>query len=472
MALGFNTSSRVWAASAGASAAAFRRLPPLDGVVLTDPTSLAGYADDAGSSVHETPIAVLLPGSVQDIQKMVRFCATHCIRVAGRGQGHTTFGQSQVGGGLVIDMATINQVHSIGTDSASVGAGLKWSDLVPQTLAQGRIPPVLTGYIGLSIGGTLSVGGVSPNYRAGCQVDHVRELDVVTGTGDLVTCSMSKNRDLFEMSLAGLGQCGIITRAKVDLVPAHEMVRVYTLNYLDPAAFFDDFRELLRRGEVHEVYNFGGPDGAGGWVYQLTVDQPFNAGSPPDDAFLLRGLTQPASAAGISDMPALDFTLRVDTVIEFFKQIGLWHGVLHPWFDVFLPDRTVERYVTDVTASLTPEDVGPTGFLLLFPLRRSSLTRPLLRVPDCDDWVYLYDILTAAAVPGPDPAFEARMEARNRSLFEKARRAGGTRYPIGTLPFNHVDWVLQYGEQWPRLARLKRKFDPAGILTPGPGIFP
>ena len=416
-------------------------------------------------------MAVLLPGSVNDIQKMVRFCANHCIAVGARGQGHTTFGQSQVGGGLVIDMATINQVHAIGNNSANVGAGLMWSELVPQTLARGRVPPVLTGYIGLSVGGTLSVGGVSPDNRGGAQVDNTRELDVVTGTGDLVTCSMNKNRDLFEMALAGLGQCGLITRAVVDLVPSKAMVRIWTLNYLDPAAFFSDLRELLRRGEIEEIYNFGGSDGAGGWVYQLTLNQHFDPASPPDTNFLLRGLTQPPSAAVITDLSALDYAFRVDTTIDFFKEIGLWHGVLHPWFDVFLPHRSVESYVTEVTAALTPEDVGPTGFLLLFPLRRSSLKRPLLRVPECDDWVYLYDILTAAAVPGPNPDFQSRMEQRNRNLFEKARRVGGTRYPIGTLPFNRTDWILHYGEEWPRLARLKRRFDPAGILTPGPGIF-
>ncbi|MFZ5891719.1 MAG: FAD-binding protein [Myxococcota bacterium] len=467
--LGFNTSSRAWAAQA--SGTAFSQLPPLDGVVLTDPTSLAPYATDAGSSVHETPVAVLLPGSVSDIQKMVRFCARHDIKVAARGQGHTTFGQSQVRGGLVIDMASINQIHSIEPGRANVGAGLKWSDLVSVTIPQGQKPPVLTGYLGLSIGGTLSVGGMSSNSHHGAQVDNVRELDVVTGRGELVTCSLRRHRDLFEMALAGLGQCGIITRAVLDLVPAPPLVRSYTINYSDPAAFFEDLRTLLERGELSDVYNFGLPDAAGGWIYQLTAAQPFDPASPPDDAVLFRDLTMPLSAVEAADVPALEFALRVDALIDFLKQLGLWDGVLHPWFDVFLPDRSVESYVTSVVSSLTPEDVGPTGFLLLLPQRRSKLTRPLLRVPDCEEWVYLFDILTAAPGPGPDPDFESRMIQRNRRLFEQARAVGGTRYPIGTLTFSHFDWVFQYREQWPRLAFLKRRFDPSGILTPGPGIF-
>ena len=48
---------------------------------------------------------------------------------------------------------------------------------------------------------------------------------------------------------------------------------------------------------------------------------------------------------------------------------------------------------------------------------------------------------------------------------------GGTRYPIGTLPFDRRDWRQQYGDDYDVFKRLKQRFDPDGILTPGPGIF-
>lgn len=110
--LGFDPAARGWIATARAGhrhprgCEPFDRLPELDGMVTTDPAAVAPYASDAGSIVHKTPIAVLFPGSVTDIQKMVRFCRRHRISVACRGQGHTTFGQSQVEGGLVIDMGS------------------------------------------------------------------------------------------------------------------------------------------------------------------------------------------------------------------------------------------------------------------------------------------------------------------------------------------------------------------------------
>lgn len=468
--LGFNPVARQWVTEAQAAQAPFARVPALEGELVSDAASLAHHSTDAGNSVVAVPVAVLRPASAKDISKMVKYCRRLGIQVAAHGQGHTTFGQSLVGGGLAIEMGTLKRIHSIEPGRAVVDAGLRWSELLPATLAQGLTPPVLTGYIGLSIGGTLSVGGISSGNSRGAQVDHVRELQVVTGEGDIVTCSECDNRDLFLAVLAGLGQCGIITRATIDLVPAFERARTYLLHYTDNATFFADLRTLLRRGELTDVFTLWFPDGAGGWLYQLNAVSFFNPSSPPDDAQLLRGLSFDASSPPPQDSSFYDFATRVDGAIEFFKAVGLWHNVQHPWFDVFLPEREVENYVGRVVPTLTPEDVGPTGFMLLFPQKRSKFSRPLLRLPH-DEWVYLYDILTAAPQPGFDQAFEEQMLARNRRLFVQARAQGGTRYPIGSLRFDRSDWVRHYGEVYPWFARQKRRFDPDKILTPGPGIF-
>jgi len=89
---------------------------------------------------------------------------------------------------------------------------------------------VLTAYLGLTVGGTLSIGGVgTTTFRHGAQVDHVHELQAVTGEGQLVMCSETRHRDLFEAALAGQGQCAIMTRAVLRLVPAAGMVREYVL---------------------------------------------------------------------------------------------------------------------------------------------------------------------------------------------------------------------------------------------------
>jgi FAD/FMN-containing dehydrogenase len=465
---GFDPATRSWVSEA--QAAPFHHLPDLDGTIETDPAVLAPYTTDSGSMVHKTPVAVLFPGSVRDIQKMVRFCNRHHIKVAVRGQGHTTFGQSLVEAGLVIDMATISEIHSISTTEADVEAGATWKQLVQAAVPLGATCPVLTGYINLSIGGTLAVGGISPNYRRGAQVDQVREMWVVTGCGDLERCSMHHKRDLFEAVLAGLGQCGIVVRVKMKMIPAPTQARTFLLNYVDHAQFFADFRTLLDRNEFDGVFMLGAPLETGGFVRQLNAIK-YHNGSPPDPNDILRDLSLPPEAATIQDQPYLEQVLNVDVIIDFFKTIGLWTGVLHPWYDAWLPDDEAEAFTGDTIDTLTPEDIGPTGFLLIFAELRSTFTRPLFRVPKHGKYIFLFDILTAAPGPGPNPAFEAQMLARNRDLFEQARDLGGTRYPIGSVEFDRHDWRQHYGSEWDDFKRAKRKYDPGNILNPGPGIF-
>lgn len=468
---GFDTQKMAWVSEASAHA---DRLPRLDGQLVFDLASREAKSTDVGNTVHQTPFAILRPGSVRDVAEMVKYCAKRQIKVAARGQGHTTFGQSLVNGGLSIDMSYLADIHSIRGDRAEVGAGLRWRELVEATTPRGLAPPVLTGYIGLSIGGTLSVGGISSGNRRGAQVDHVLELEVVTGEGDIVRCSRSRRRDLFDAVLAGLGQCGIITRAVVELVRRPPLTRTYALPYTDNATFFADQKTLLDRKEFDDIFTLFFPDGAGGWLYQLNAVKYHDAAHPPDDAHLLRDLHF-LPGMTTQDTSFLDYATRVDSVIAFFTQIGLWEGVVHPWFDVFLPGDEAEAYVADVLPSLTPEDVGMAGFMLLFPLKRSAFHQEFLRLPenrDCDEeYIFLFDILSAAPGPGPNPEYAAQMLARNRVLFDYAADVGGYRYPIGSLEFDKRDWKRHYGSSFRRFSDLKRKYDPDAILAPGLGIF-
>jgi FAD/FMN-containing dehydrogenase len=55
-----------------------------------------------------------------------------------------------------------------------------------------------------------------------------------------MTCSQERNDELFRMMLAGLGQCGIIVRARFRLAQAPGYVVLRTLNYPDLETLVSD----------------------------------------------------------------------------------------------------------------------------------------------------------------------------------------------------------------------------------------
>jgi FAD/FMN-containing dehydrogenase len=209
--IGFDRATGGWVtASAATGGGSFDDVPALDGVLLLDHVSRGADATDQGNIVYRAPAAVLQPGSVADISAMVRFCGRRGIKVSRRGEAHTTNGQS-LSPGLVVEHGSLERIHSITPSGAVVDAGVLWRDLITAAYPVGLTPPAITGYTKLSVGGTLSVGGVpgiAGSTTSGCQIDRVQALEVVTGTGDIVQCSLDVNRDLFEAMLGGLGQCG------------------------------------------------------------------------------------------------------------------------------------------------------------------------------------------------------------------------------------------------------------------------
>lgn len=65
------------------------------------------------------------------------------------------------------------------------------------------------------------------------------------GTGEMVTCSRDVNPDLFFAALGGLGQFGVITRARIRLEPASRRVRWVRLAYSDVTTFTKDQEFLI-----------------------------------------------------------------------------------------------------------------------------------------------------------------------------------------------------------------------------------
>jgi FAD/FMN-containing dehydrogenase len=484
--IAFDPSARSWIAgpahprptdTAGTPGTSLAGVPELDGTLLTDPASLAADADDFGHIVHHVPAAVLRPGSVADIVAMIRFCNVHHIQVAARGQGHGTNGQAQVAGGLIIETAPLDEIGPVstgadGTGTVSVGAGALWSAVVQATLVHGLTPPVFTDYLELSVGGTLSVGGLGgQTHRYGAQVDNVTALQVVTGAGELVSCSPTRRTDLFRAVLAGLGQCAVIVSATLRLVTAPTTVRHFLLPYTDLATYLDDQRRLVSDGRFAYVEGSIAPDAAGaftGYVIEATAYGP-PAGPEPDDAALLSGLRYDRSGAVTAEtLGYYDFLDRLAPGVAALQAAGVWEWA-HPWLNLLLPGDRAAALAGTLLDGMAGQDTGPGGVVLLYPLSAARLHTPLLRMPD-DPVPYLLAVLWT--MDPADPAAITARTAANHAAYELVRAAGGTQYPVGTIPMSAADWRAQYDGVWAEFAAAKHRYDPCGLLAPGQHVFP
>lgn len=460
----FDPATRAWVPRESPGAVP---VPELQGTLVYDESSLRWAADDFGHLAHRRPRAVLRPGGIADVAAMVAFAGKAGLGVAARGAGHSTYGQAQTAGGIVIDMAGLDLVSDVRADRVTVQAGALWSDVLDATLARGCTPAVLTDYLHTSVGGTLTVGGVGgTSHYYGLQVDTVEELHAVTGTGQLVTCSPERNRRLFDTVRAGLGQCGIIVSATLRVIPAPARVRRYRLRYRDLTTFLADQRQLVMQGRFDFLQGQILPAAPGVWRYLLEAAAYYTPPVVPADAALLNGLGYDRTDEEIDDISYREFQYRMAPGEAALRVSGEWLYP-HAWITVFLPAGVTATLVGEILAELTAAELGNSGLALLYPVRTDRLHTPLTRVPD-SELAWLFALLRTASID--DPTGGAAMIEANRVVRDRVVACGGVAYPINAVPMSPADWRTHFGPHWRQLQLAKQEFDPHGILTPGHGI--
>ncbi|MEA3154219.1 MAG: cytokinin dehydrogenase [Betaproteobacteria bacterium] len=428
-----------------------------DAALLAEDGARQAAAEDFGGIIHRLPLAVIRPRSESDIVKAIRFAKRHTVQVAMRGQGHSMLGQCQVEQGIVIDSSTLNSVRMVTYDdrpAIEAGAGALWGAMLDAAYAEKLTPPVNVDPGYLSVGGTLSTGGFGGRtWDDGFQIDHVLQLQVVTGEGRVVTCSDRRNTDLFNSILGGMGQTGLIVKAIIPLVAAPMHVRFFMLGYDDlPTAMADmtalstnrRFKHLDGRSAVRE---------GGGFTYNLEAGYFYDAPSAPADTELLGGLKFASN------------TVSTMTYEQYYRREAPLKPGRYPWLYLCLPASQFLQYAADVFANPEEHALSVPRFSVW---NRDRVKRPLARLPN-EDFVVRFQL--SRMPPSTFTNMESLLRS-NRALYERARDVGGTRLTTSALPFSQADWMDHYGPVWPWLSDMKKYFDPNRVLTPGPGMFP
>ncbi|MEM7051532.1 MAG: FAD-binding protein [Acidobacteriota bacterium] len=458
----------------------------LGDVIVLEEAVREEFKTDFGRVVHQVPGAVARCTSTEQVAEVVRFCREHGIVVVARGQGHTQTGQSTTDGGIVIDTAAMCKIHEIDAEGlfAQCDGGLVWRDLVAATVPLGLVPPVLTNNLGVSLAGTVSVAGLGvASYRYGTQADNAIELEVVTGTGEVVVCSREQNADLYNAVRCGFGQFGIITRVKMRLRRCKQKVRMYHLLYDELDTFMDD-ADFVMRPENHDRFHtlesrcaacpiFTKSIGEGltlgegqqlyaYWMYPMFLTVEYDEGENPDDAAVLDGLKHYRHLR-TEEYTQLGFCNRLVPIFDLWHRSGNWE-MHHPWVETTLTWDMARELIPTVLESFPPQALGPGGHILLWPARSDNSDVPLFMYPEGATNLMGFGILPAVPTQFLDQAL-----SQLEMFHELTVAYGGKRYLSGWISFKTPeDWENHFGaEKWALIKDAKRRFDPDGLLNPG-----
>ena len=138
-----------------------------------------------------------------------------------------------------LDVSRLDGVIEVDPDArtADVQGMCTYEDLVDVTLAHGLIPLVVPQLRTITLGGAVSGLGIeATSFRSGLPHESVLELDLLTGSGEVVTAAREgRHADLFATFPNSYGSLGYATRIKIELeqVPGYVELRHVRFDDLD-----------------------------------------------------------------------------------------------------------------------------------------------------------------------------------------------------------------------------------------------
>ena len=194
------------------------------------------------------PAVIVRCSGVADVLEALRFARDHDLLVAVRGGGHNVAGFGTCDGGLVIDLSPLRGIRvDPAKRTVRAQAGVTWGDLDRETQAFGLAVPggvvSTTGIAGLTLGG--GQGWLRRTYGMTC--DSLLSADVITSGGEFVTASDTERADLFWALRGGGGNFGIVTDFEYRLHPVGPVVTHAAAMYPieAAAAVLSSFRDYV-----------------------------------------------------------------------------------------------------------------------------------------------------------------------------------------------------------------------------------
>jgi glycolate dehydrogenase FAD-linked subunit len=438
------------------------------GHLVTSREALEPFASDATKLVF-FPEAVVFPGSTGEVSSILRLATEEKFPVTPRGAGSgMTGGALAVSGGLVMVMSRFNRILSIDEDNliAVAEPGVVTSDLQKAVETVGLFyPPDPASLKTSTLGGNVAecAGGLRA-VKYGVTRDYVLGLTVVLPTGDMLKIGVKTAKgvagyDLTRLIVGSEGTLAVITSITLRLLPKPEAKMTMT-------AFFSDVRsaakvvpEIIRRRTIPTVLEFLDRISIECVQKEMAIEVPKNAGAmllievDGEEAEVIRGAGQVKSVC--REAGALTF----ESATNDQEAERLWSARrnVSPSLAALRPHKISEDIV--VPRSLLPDLVDLLGTLS----QRYGLPVPAFGHAG-DGNIHVNVMLDKNDVVELE-----RAHALVGDLFKAVIQMGGTitgEHGIGITKAQYLPLEIS-GEGLALMARIKKAFDPQGILNPG-----
>ncbi|XP_028551532.1 cytokinin dehydrogenase 6-like [Dendrobium catenatum] len=335
------------------------------------------------------------------------------------------------------------------------------------------------------------------------------------GKGEMLTCSEDLNQDLFHGVLGGLGQFGVITRARIALEPAPTMVillvRWVALAYSDFSKFASSEEYLISLDGMKEskkgfdyiegfffsnsshVENFISPflsvedreiagaladQNAGIYLIEAAFHYNESSASTVDQEIetIISGVINGLQVKFTRDLPYTTFIDRVRREEQKLRRHNLWN-LHHPWLNLIVPKSKINIFNEKLFKGIFQEE-KPLGVYLVYPMNRNKYNLTIkkyccrwderwsLMFPEEEEIIYKIGLLITA-----DANDVERVLGRIKEIRSFCNENGNGTKEYTPCYKTTEEWKRYFGSKWERLVKLKKKYDPKAILTPGQMIF-
>lgn len=166
-----------------------------------------------------SPGLVLRVRNVEELRSALAFARTQPVPLGIRSAGHGISGRSTNDGGIVIDLAALNEITVLDESKrlVRIGPGATWQQVAAALAPHGW---ALTSgdYGGVGVGGLATAGGIGFLAREhGLTIDHLRAAEVMLADGSLVRVSDDEHPELFWAVRGAGANIGVVTAFEFEV---------------------------------------------------------------------------------------------------------------------------------------------------------------------------------------------------------------------------------------------------------------